>query len=257
MWLNRRRHSAPDGETSAVADRLSVLFADDSPGDRQQYGDLIRADPRLELTIVDHPDEVQRAVEVGPVAVAVLDYDFSYWGAVSMTGLDLAQSLRQRSKKLGLILLTRYPSTHLIHEFMEAASGAGRGFLSKGEDDKNNLCAHIHHVAMGGVVVSAAWRERYENFQKFIKFKSPRLHVLKLLKQGYEYRSIVKLLKDQGIVDIEPGQRTVTEWVSEMADKLEILEKDEYDNGKDRTRVLIDLYDEAEVDPYYLVKKGR
>lgn len=220
---------------------LRVLLVDDKPDHRAMYGDLLRRDDEIDVVgEVRHPMEVEERVEALRPDVVVLDLEFE---GVGTRGVDLARQLRRRNQRLGILLLTAFPTFEVVDEFLACTEGGGRGVLEKGTDDGEGFVSNVKQIARGKQVMGSL-QTGYANYQKLAKLSPENRLILKLLADGNSYATIARQLKEK--VGYELAERTIQQRVNQMAKDFGVDEIDEFGNPKDRGRQLAVLYQSVE-----------
>lgn len=176
--------------------RYRVVLVEDTPEDQVMYSELITKDPALELvTIVKYPELAGRILDQTRPDVAIIDF---FYGPDHMTGVELAEQIRQKHPNMGLLLLTQQDNDIMpIYRFMQATrtqdamKKGGQGFVIKGKDHKE-FQSYVKTVAIGGEVKGEAIKDKYNLFEKLYALNPLDLEILRYLALGLSNKGIAR-----------------------------------------------------------------
>lgn len=131
-----------------MAARIKVLIVDDHPLFRNGLRQVVAADPRLELAgeVGDGEIALKFILEKKP-DVAVLDVNLP-----GLTGLQVAQKLRDKKHPTRIIILTMHKEEELINRALDFGVN---GFVLK-ENAAEDILEAVVTVAQGGHYLSPA-----------------------------------------------------------------------------------------------------
>lgn len=142
----------PDIQVGVNSARVTVLIAEDNPIFAEGLQAVLADDPRLTVVGVENDRDaaVAAAVSLQP---DVLLSDLRMPPTFSDEGLQVADVLRTRAPRTGVVLLSQHTDLRVAHEFL-AGRAEGRGYLLKdGLGTSQTLVNAVHAVASGGTAV--------------------------------------------------------------------------------------------------------
>ncbi|GEM_PF-4174510 len=238
-----RRFSKSGTANPTTAELLRVVVVEDSPTHMEMYARQISETPGfVVIAQLTNPLDVEpwmKSHAADLPHVVILDY---YFPAYDITGVQLARTLRRSHPKLPLLLLTSVKDLNVVSEFMAAARGAGRGFLLKGSDDKDDFTQYIRSVSAQNLVVGRSVHELYERYRGFESLPNEDKAIVRFVAEGLTYDRIGKKLKEQAIVPFELAERTVQARIKRITDALGIPEFNADGDALDRKVGLVTAY---------------
>jgi len=185
--------SSPDSSSS----KHRILIVDDHPLFRHGIGDLINAEPDLE--VCGEADNAPSALEgirhLGPDLVTI---DISLRGA---NGIELLKSIKAEHPKLPLLVLSMHDES--LYALRALRAGA-RGYIMK-QEALDRVMSAIHQVLRGELYVSPSMSGRM--IEEFVqggsgnggssiadKLTDRELEILQLIGQGHGVQQIAREL---------------------------------------------------------------